>query len=81
MNQKVPINSVLNIIINTNSKNFTVKDNGELVVFNQLEKDNYQTSILLERKKNISIEKPDGSFFDIGFNLIKDNSPNLKFLA
>ena len=76
----VPINSLLNIFINSNKNNFSVEDHDKLAFVKKNEKNSYKLTLIVNENKTISI-KNDTSKVNFQLSVIKDSIPKIEILS
>ena len=80
INESVPINSKFNIFLNTNNKNYSVKENKNLLDLIENEKNNYEGSLIIDKNKTISVYSNE-KIINFNFSVIADNPPEIEILS
>ncbi len=77
----IPIKSEIKIFIRTNSKDFFLKENGEFLELKKNNKDNYETTLLLEEDKKIITNYADKDYLLLDLSVVEDKKPQIKILS
>ena len=79
--EKIPVNSELNITINSNKKNFSILSSDKEIPIIIKEKNNYQTNYSIKKNQSIVIKKNKKDYNRWFFNVIQDQPPIIEFLS
>ena len=79
--EKIPINSELNITINSNKKNFSILGRDKEIPIIIKDKNNYQTNYSIKKNQSIVIKKNKKNYNSWFFNVIQDQPPIIEFLS
>ncbi len=77
----VPINSILNLYINTNHSKFSIKSNDNNIEVRKIDTGNYEATIFIDEKKNIIVNKKNINHLTLNLSVKKDELPKIQFLS
>ncbi len=76
-----PVNSELNLFIRTSNNNFLIKDHNRLLKMQENEKNNYEVSTLIKKKKSILVQVNKKDYISFNLSILKDNLPQIELLS
>jgi hypothetical protein len=80
INEYVPINSLLNIFINSNKNNFSVEEHKKIVSLKKNSRNSYKLALIIDKNKIVSV-KNDTTKVNFNFAVVKDAIPKIKILS
>ncbi len=77
----VPVNSYLNILVNSQGNNFSISSSSENITVSEFDRNNYKVKHKIKENQELLIKKNNNDYLKIEFTLLKDKKPKIVFLS